>query len=299
MGGFVVACSLSLFPSSPFSLALAHTAPPLASLARMPHVNLPNSVSLYYEMHTPTCKPDPTKPSLLLLAPSWGNVLQLKDYVADFKDEYSVCTIEPRSHGRSINPVTATFDFFVAASDIAFAMEALQLPPSHIFGAGTQNFQALLKLAILFPSQVLSLSLVGLSSLYALPRHIQAFQEVGNAWHSPEDEAIWAECVEAIGQFVLTEVEGREEAWDRFLPSVVRLYNPYKARNVWMSTQPNQRVSKITPELLGEIEHPLLLIQVRTHLAPPKLRALIVTTARRARRTSASPQRTSPRWQNT
>jgi len=155
---------------------------------------------------------------------------------------------------------------------------------------------ALLKLAILFPSQVLSLSLVGLSSLYALPRHIQAFQEVGNAWHSPEDEAIWAECVEAIGQFVLTEVEGREEAWDRFLPSVVgvrspfiflvvptrahvlnrpdtQLYNPCKARNVWMSTQPNQRVSKITPELLGEIEHPLLLIQVRTHLAPHKLRA--------------------------
>lgn len=90
----------------------------------MPHVNLPGSVSLYYEMHTPTCKPDPTKPSLLLLAPSWGNVLQLKDYVAAFKDEYSVCTIEPRSHGRSINPVTATFDFFVAASDIGASQEA-------------------------------------------------------------------------------------------------------------------------------------------------------------------------------
>ncbi|GAA5854452.1 hypothetical protein JCM9279_006609 [Rhodotorula babjevae] len=236
----------------------------------MPHVDLPGTgVSLYYELHTATGRPDPAKPSLILVAPSWGNILQLKDYIAAFKNDYSVCCIEPRSHGRTRNAVTASFDHFVAAADLAFAMEALQLPPSHIFAAGVQAFQPALKMSILFPDHVLSLSLVGLSSMYALPRHIKEFREVGEAWTAPEDESIWAECVEAIGQFVLTESEGREKVWDTVLPSLVRHYNPYKASNVWMSTAPNQTVSKITPELLADIKQPLLLIQGEADMCYP------------------------------
>lgn len=85
----------------------------------MPHVDLPgSSVSLYYELHTATGRPDPAKPSLILVAPSWGNILQLKDYIAAFKNDYSVCCIEPRSHGRTRNAITASFDYFVAAADL-------------------------------------------------------------------------------------------------------------------------------------------------------------------------------------
>lgn len=78
-------------------------------------------------------------------------------------------------------------------------------------------------MSILFPDHVLSLSLVGLSSAFALPRHIKEFREVGEAWSAPDDESIWAECVEAIGQFVLTESEGREKVWDTVLPPLVRV----------------------------------------------------------------------------
>ncbi|BGP37230.1 hypothetical protein JCM10450v2_001138 [Rhodotorula kratochvilovae] len=227
----------------------------------MPHVNLPGSVSLFYEMHTPTGEPDPTKPSLLLLAPSWCNVCHLDEYISEFKHDYSICAIELRSHGRSVNPVNASYDWFVAAADLAFAMEALRLPPSHVFGAGVQAFQAALKLAILFPAQVLSLSLAGLSSLFSVPRHLKEFEEVDKAWHDPADEDEWIECVGGVGQFQLTEYDGYEGAWDRVLGPVVRLYNPYKARNIWMSSEPNHRHSRITPERLGEIEQPILLIQ--------------------------------------
>ncbi|GAA6047958.1 hypothetical protein JCM3770_006443 [Rhodotorula araucariae] len=227
----------------------------------MPHVNLPGSVSLYYEIHTPTGRPDPTKPGMVLIAPSWCNVCHLDEYVSEFKHDYSICTIELRSHGRSINPVTASYDWFVAAADLAFAMEALRLPPSHVFGAGVQAFQAALKLAVLFPAQVLSLSLAGLSSLFSVPRHLKEFEEVDAAWHDPEDESIWIECVGGIGQFTLTEYDGYEDVWDRVLSPIVRLYNPYKARNIWMSSEPNHRHSRITPERLGQIEQPILLIQ--------------------------------------
>ncbi|GJN87819.1 hypothetical protein Rhopal_000774-T1 [Rhodotorula paludigena] len=212
----------------------------------MPHVNLPGSVSLYYEFHTPTRQPDYSKPSLLLVAPSWCDVSHLAPYIAEFKRDYSVCAIEMRGQGRSINPVAAHFDFFVSAADLAA-----------------------LKLAILFPDQVLSLSLAGLCNVFSLPRHLKAFEEVDDNWHSPPDESMWLECLDAVGNFLLGDLEGLEKEWDAVLPPLARHYNPYKARNIWMSTKPCQRNQRVDPERLGKITQPTLLIQGADDLCFP------------------------------
>ncbi|KAL7344244.1 Alpha/Beta hydrolase protein [Rhodotorula toruloides] len=264
-------CPLDLLLSSraasplDFSRSAAYTYPPT-----MPHVRIPGDVSVYYEFHTASGAHDATKPSLLLIAPSWTNATFLGPYVEAFKRDFSVCCVELRGHGRTRGGVRPTYDYFCGAADLAFTMEALNLPPSHVFGAGGEAFAAALKLAVLFPRQVLSLSLVGATGLFQPPRNIKAFEEVDEQWSNPDDEEVWQnECMGAVGQFLLTKEEGFEEAWDAVLSAVVRLYNPYKPEYIWMSSTPNHRHPRLTPDTLAKLRQPILILQGEQDLCFP------------------------------
>lgn len=278
----------------------------------MPLVEISPDVSLFYEIHTHDGKPDYNKPSLLMLVPPWLNVTFSKIYVEAFRDDYSVTTLATRSHGRSVNPVDlnqekGSYDFWVGAADVAFVMAALRLPPSHILGPGCSQFQseflpnptflarshvfflaASLKLALLWPQQVLSLSLVGASTLFAAPTNVDAFEEIDAGWVRPDNLEHWVEILGGIGDFVLGDkvYPGWEEVWDRVIPTMARRYNPWKARDIWLTSEANHRVRRlnllpllslpslresdlllllqhpaVTPELLASIKQPVLFIQ--------------------------------------
>ncbi|GAA5917720.1 hypothetical protein JCM6882_009360 [Rhodosporidiobolus microsporus] len=240
----------------------------------MPYINLPGSVQLFYELHSTTAtsptngssstsSPPPPKPSLLLLAPSMLDNTFLTPYVEAFQDDYDICCLELRSHGRSRNQAIAGMDFWVAAADVAHAMEALHLAPSHFFGAGCLSFQVALKTAILFPSLVLSLTLAGAPTLFAPPRAVAAFVEITESWVRPADEDEWIDVIGGVGEFLLGErrFDGADEAWDRVLPPIVRRYNPWTASAVFMVTSPSQRSPGLTPEILATVKQPILFFQ--------------------------------------
>ncbi|GAA5838731.1 hypothetical protein JCM3766R1_001574 [Sporobolomyces carnicolor] len=237
----------------------------------MPYVALPGNVELYYE------QPDgphdyAKKPSLVLIAPSWTNVLGLSPYVDALKQTYNLTLLELRSHGRSKNPVVAEFDFFVGAADVAFAMESLKLPPSHIFAAGGPAFQTAVKLTLLFPTQVLSLVLVGVATFFAEPRNKEAFREVDDCWFGPESSEEFVEVLGAISDFLLGDKrpgEDQVKIKDWLIGTVARKYNPFKGRDVWMGSVPNHRHPRLTPELLATIKQPILMIQGERDLAFP------------------------------
>lgn len=84
----------------------------------MPHVRIPGDVSVYYEFHTASGAHDATKPSLLLIAPSWTNATFLGPYVEAFKRDFSVCCVELRGHGRTRGGVRPTYDYFCGAADL-------------------------------------------------------------------------------------------------------------------------------------------------------------------------------------
>ncbi|GAA5903034.1 hypothetical protein JCM6882_009674 [Rhodosporidiobolus microsporus] len=228
----------------------------------MPHVHLPGSVQLFYEIHTVDGRPDPNKASLLLIAPTFLDATFLQHYVDEFREDYSVTTLELRSQGRSRNPVKEDYDFWVASADIAFAMEALQLPPSHVFGAGCEMFQAALKLSLLWPNRVLSLSLVGAPALFAVPSNLEAFEEIDAGWMNPQDTEHWVEVMGGIGDFCLSRdtYPNWREVWDWAVPAFARRHNPYRARNIWMHSTPNHRHPGLTPERLATIKQPILFI---------------------------------------
>ncbi|GAA5943259.1 alpha/beta fold hydrolase [Sporobolomyces koalae] len=237
----------------------------------MPHLALPGSVELYYEQpHAP--HDYRAKPSLVLIAPSWTNVLALQPYVEALQHGYNLTLLELRSHGRSRNPVVAQFDYFVGAADVAFALEALNLPPSHIFAAGGPAFQTAVKLSLLFPSQVLSLILVGVATFFAEPRNKEAFREVDSVWFGPESSEEFVEVLGAIGDFLFGDKRPGEDQIrikDYLLSTMARKYNPYQGRQVWMCGVPNHRHPRLTPELLAQISHPILMIQGERDLSFP------------------------------
>ncbi|GAA6029982.1 hypothetical protein JCM8097_009200 [Rhodosporidiobolus ruineniae] len=237
----------------------------------MPYVDLPGNVSLWYELCTPDGHPDLSKPSLLLLAPSYLNNLFLRPYVDEFKDDYSVVCLELRGQGRSRHPITATYDFTVAAADIAFFMEALQLPPSHVFGPGCEMFQAALKFSLIWPQHVLSLVLVGAPTLFAVPENVEAFVEIDDLWTYPTSTEDWLDALEGIGQFMLGRrvYPGCDAVWDRVIPTSVRAYNPYKAGMIFFKTEPSHRHPGLTSELLAQLKQPICVMHGDNDLCYP------------------------------
>ncbi|GAA6008327.1 hypothetical protein JCM10207_000087 [Rhodosporidiobolus poonsookiae] len=237
----------------------------------MPYLRLPtaNPVELFYETFPPkpastsSARPTPA-PSLLLLSPLCLNNTFLTPYVERFTEEgYAVTALELRSHGRSKNGPTAAFDGWTLAADVAVVMHALQLPPSHIFGSGCSAFQTALKLAVLFPPLVLSLSIAGTATLFAQPRSLDAFKEVTAKWVQPDDEEEWVDVLGGVGEFMLGErkYDDANEIWDRVLGSVARSHNPYKAHNIFIVAAPHQRPPGMTPQMLASIEQPIQLFQ--------------------------------------
>ncbi|GAA6008324.1 hypothetical protein JCM10207_000086 [Rhodosporidiobolus poonsookiae] len=239
----------------------------------MPHVRLPTTdhVQLFYESFPPrlpassssSSRPGPP-PSLLLLSPLCLDTTFLTPYVERFtKEGFAVTVLDLRSHGRSKNGAYAAYDGWALAAEVAAAMEALQLPPSHVFASGCSAFQAALKLTVLFPSLVLSLSLSGASTLFAPPRALEAFVEITEKWVRPDDEEEWIDVLGGLGEFLLGEkrYEHAEDIWDRVLGTVARSHNPYTAQQIFMVTAPNQRSPGLTPEMLGNIKQPIQIFQ--------------------------------------
>lgn len=85
----------------------------------------------------------------------------------EFWAGWNVILIDLRFHGRGTSPAAdmATLDFGVHATDVAFAMEALKLPPAHFYCPEVSAFHTGIHLGILYPELVLSLSFAGVYSL--------------------------------------------------------------------------------------------------------------------------------------
>lgn len=99
------------------------------------------------------------------------------------------------------------------SSSLSKSVLSLSLSPSAPSLTNTSFFSLLLhstltptaalKLSLLFPSLVLSLSLIGLGSLFSLPKNREAFAELDAAWKGPEDEDDFYDALDALTQFFL------------------------------------------------------------------------------------------------
>lgn len=80
------------------------------------------------------------------------------------RQHFDIIALAPRSHGETTAPITAESDHFVAAAEIAFAYEALQIPPCPIFAPSMICGRIALAFTVLFPDLVTSLGFASLGS---------------------------------------------------------------------------------------------------------------------------------------
>lgn len=150
----------------------------------MPYLRLPGSISLFYSiLPSLETSADATlsssKPTLLVLSAVLGDEASRIPQVQEprLRAAFNIVCIDLRSQGRSTRGVVKpSYDSYVAAADVAFVIEALQIPPSYIFAPGFVAFPVAVKLALLFPTQVLGLCCVGTGNLYGVPTGLKSFQ---------------------------------------------------------------------------------------------------------------------------
>lgn len=80
------------------------------------------------------------------------------------RKHFDIVALAPRSHSETAAPITAESDHFVAAAEVAFAYEALRIPPCPLFAPSTICSRIALAFAILFPNLVTSLAVASLGT---------------------------------------------------------------------------------------------------------------------------------------
>ena len=144
----------------------------------MPYLRLPGSVSLYYSIISSDDASDASsKPWLVVLCPVLADECSRIPQVQEprLRAAYNILCIDLRSQGRSRPTIKPSYDTFVAAADVAFVMEALQIPPAYIFAPGFVSFPVGVKLALLFPSQVRGLAFAGTPHMWGTPAGLSSF----------------------------------------------------------------------------------------------------------------------------
>ncbi|GAA5929170.1 hypothetical protein JCM3775_006753 [Rhodotorula graminis] len=228
----------------------------------MPFLDLPRSVRMYFEVLQPddgTATVDPTRPTLVTLvpfvSPTFMDVPQLRPG-SSLRANYQIVALSPRSHGRTTSTVRPEHDPYVSAADVAFAFEALKLPPSPIYAPGFIAGRIAVALAVLFPDLVTSLALIGVSGCHGMTT-VEGFRTLDASMFNPEEPA---DLYETLGELAksLYNDELHVDAFDDLMNFLLRRHNPRHALHSFELCRLAYLNVDLTPEALASIQQPVL-----------------------------------------
>ncbi|KAK0480665.1 alpha/beta-hydrolase [Armillaria novae-zelandiae] len=144
------------------------------------------SLTYNYAISTPTSPNaksiDPTLPTVLFLHPVY---IGIDIFQMQFGDcalrRFNLVAMDLRGHGETGGTAPKNYGQDDAAKDIVKFMEALRLPPCHIFALSMGTIIAL-QIAISYPEKALSLFLVSALGLEEPADVAQGRQEIADCW---------------------------------------------------------------------------------------------------------------------
>ncbi|KAK0203678.1 alpha/beta-hydrolase [Desarmillaria ectypa] len=144
------------------------------------------SLTYHYAISTPTSPNaksiDPTLPTVLFLHPVY---IGIDIFQMQFGDrtlrKFNLVAMDLRGHGETGGSAPKGYGQDDAAADIVKFMEALRLPPCHIFALSMGTIIAL-QVAISYPEKVLSLFLISALGLEEPADVAQGRQEIADCW---------------------------------------------------------------------------------------------------------------------
>ncbi|GAA5961468.1 hypothetical protein JCM3765_003592 [Sporobolomyces pararoseus] len=235
----------------------------------MPFVQLPNepTVELYYEFYEPF---DPKKPTTLFLPPAISCSALIVQYVLprlpEITRQFNCLALDLRCHGRTKNEAGQGMDCFVFAADIAFVLNTLKIPSVHLVANSYVAGPTAFAFSLLFPSSILSLSILGASPLNSMPSQLPALMELLEGWLQGEDEEWLFDSMTAILDlsFSGTSKDYRDEELELldWLSNMwFRRIGPHRALRTFGVTAPILLSPGISKEELATIKCPVLIVQ--------------------------------------
>ncbi|MBW0465260.1 hypothetical protein O181_004975 [Austropuccinia psidii MF-1] len=170
----------------------------------MPFVEVSPDIILYYEiLCCEDSSTDVQKPWLLLVHQLLMDSCYMKPFSNDpvLRKNFNQVFFDLRHHGRSHPPAMASVDLYTLAADLAFGLEKLNIPPVHALGTHSWASEILLRMAALFPTQIISLCLSSIPPSEDTPFLKRAFFEAFQSCANPESVDEWDEAVASVQWF--------------------------------------------------------------------------------------------------
>ncbi|KZO97082.1 hypothetical protein CALVIDRAFT_497902 [Calocera viscosa TUFC12733] len=246
----------------------------------MPYADFPeDDVSVWFEtnfaLKNGVALLDPERQNILLLAGVMLDISSLMNQIQDptLSTRYNLIAVDFRSQGRTINQPSELRDSWVDAAGLLKLFARLRIPAVHVFAPGPISMATALRLALLWPNGVQSLTI--LSVIRPLePWLVEAFEAVTTNLGS-------SKCLEDM-----------EDNINELLPYVFYDGLPNDEMDWWaeyMGTQyPPARISRyidmtltlhygyfepLTPEQFGLIRQPVIIINPEDSLSSTRASA--------------------------
>ncbi|KAJ7638448.1 Alpha/Beta hydrolase protein [Roridomyces roridus] len=132
---------------------------------------------------------DPDKPTVCILHPTFLDSSWLHAHFGDHRldGEFNLIAFDMRVAGKSECRHSGKHDSWVDAADLAFAHQALALPPFHILALEGPSINCALRFAALFPEKCLSLALCNVPAPTEQKWIYTAYDELIQTWCFAED----------------------------------------------------------------------------------------------------------------
>ncbi|KAH7888088.1 alpha/beta-hydrolase [Phlebopus sp. FC_14] len=184
----------------------------------MPYVDIPSNgdyISIWYITNTVYGNVgsfDPAKPTVIILHPLFLDSSWLSRHFDDprLSSHYNLVAFDQRTMGRSRCRPSPYHDCYVDAADLALAMQALFLPPSHILAFECLSVNCVLRLTALWPELVSSLTLCNVPPPTELKWVFNAYDELLQLWCYATD----LDAFELAGNEVVTFMTGETDNID-------------------------------------------------------------------------------------
>ena len=140
----------------------------------------------------------------------------------------------------------------------------MQLPPVHLVPSQCAGTQACLKFALLWPENVLSLSILSAGGSADSPFVANAYSELAQTWFGAEDMDTWNEAIAGTLYMEHGDSPTTDDELNRLAASWYQNYPQRRAtRFVSGVICPLFFRRPIDPNHLATIQHPVLIVHVR------------------------------------
>ncbi|TFY78101.1 hypothetical protein EWM64_g5912 [Hericium alpestre] len=234
----------------------------------MPYIDIVRAkddyASIWYTTNSPTGTVSsfaPEKPTVIMFHPIFLDSTWLDAQFDDprINNRFNIIAFDARCAGKTVSRPNGRHDHWTDCADLAQAILALWLPPAHLWASESFGTNTALRLAMLFPEMVLSITMLTVPSPTELKAYFAPFDDILNRWVYAEDLDTIEHTLNEIVTFLLgTNVH--PDLLDDLIAYLETRYPPYQRSRIGEMANTIMNRTALEAHELAAVYAPCLLI---------------------------------------